>query len=160
MRHLWILVVLAFVFGYIAQYLYVSQSPWDKEKLIADFAQEEIEAQEDAINYLEEAIDLGLVTKYINFVNLTLLVVFGGLSLGCVIVFFHMLIDKLFFKKFFQDPDMRTAIRRSGLIIVFLILLIILRLFALLDIYTALIFFGVIVFIEYSLSKGCYNQKV
>ncbi len=153
MRYLWVLVVSAFVFGYIAQYLFVSTSPWDKEKLIADFGRDEVVSQDQAIVFLDDAIELGLVSKYLNFINLGLLLLFSSLSVGCVIVFVHLVIDKLFFKKFYEEPNLKQALRRAALANLFIVLLILLRLFALLDIYTGLIFLAIVIFVEYSLSK-------
>ncbi len=85
----------------------------DWQALAALLEQREIETQTQASALLLELYRRGLLTSYLDFRSV--LAVGAGIgavaagSVGAV----HLLIDKLFFRKFYMPPNYRLALRRA-----------------------------------------------
>lgn len=105
-------------------------SIFNNDKLMELVDSGEIEpGQEDRLNSeIQQLIDRGLIIPYLspNFFLIDTLIL-GGLL--CFIFAVHLIIDKLFFKEFYQNPSIKLALRRAVIITLVLFALRILRLY-------------------------------
>lgn len=152
MRYTWIFLFLTLIFGYISNYLIISQSPWDKQKLSQDLELEEIVTNDSAVNYIEETIDLGLVWDYIDLQSLAIVSAFVFLTGVFGFSTVHTFIDKLFFKKFFEMANWKNALRRGILLFLLIYVLIIFRLIGTLIWYVVLPLVVLFIAVEYSIT--------
>jgi hypothetical protein len=88
----------------------------------------EIETQSETVELVRDLYDRGVLVQYLEVESLVVMaiaiyfIVFGGISSV------HITVDKFFFKKFYQSPDILTAVRRGllwgGLALVYFYLLV------------------------------------
>ncbi len=149
MRFTWVFLILALLFGYLTNYIWHTQTPFQKDRLTQDFLIEEIVTNEQAILFIQENVELGTIYHYLNIKNLIVLFVFASLSLGSFIIFTHTLIDKLFFKKYYEEANMKIALRRAVMLIALVGILAVLRLIAGLTWFTFIPLFCLFCLIEY-----------
>lgn len=149
MKYTWIFLVLALFSFYIANFLYRNQSPWNKVKINQELATESVKTNTDAIRHIQDIQDVGLIWDYINLRSFLLLFVFVDAGVACAFGSVHSFADKLFFKKFYEEPDWKIALRRGLEVAIFLNLLVVLRLSASLSVFTAVPLFLVTCGIEY-----------
>lgn len=86
-----------------------------------------------------------------NVIDIQNLIIISGLFVICVAFFFaflHLLIDKLFFRKFYEKPGVFPAIRRGMLLGIFLAGLAWLRIFNFDEVHIVLLIFSLILLIE------------
>lgn len=160
MRYTWIFLLLALLFGYIANYVWHTQSPILKDKLMQDFEVEEIVTNEQAVYFVQDNVDLGTIYDYLNLKNLTVLILFVSLSVGSAVLFIHTLIDKLFFKKYYEEANLKVALRRALLLIIFLIFIVVLRIIAGLTWFTFVPTVILLLLIEYFFVTRSLPEKV
>jgi|GEM_PF-2114136 len=160
MKYTWIFLILAFFFAYISSFLVRTQSPWDKEKLNADFEAAEIETNDQAMEFVKENLELGLIFDYLNLQKFLLVSVFIGLTISCGFSSIHVLIDKLLFRKFYEDPNWKAGLRRGGAISLALFLLVVLRLMAGLTLFTAIPLILLVGVVEYALTLRGAKPKI
>lgn len=85
----------------------------DWERLDQRLEDRDIKTQDETVDFVVDYYRRGLLSEYINKGNVGImglslfLIVFGGFSL------LHLILDKLFFKKFYQEPEVVTAMRRG-----------------------------------------------
>jgi len=159
MKYTWIFLILAFFFAYISSFLIRTQTPWNKGKLNEELAGEGIVSNEKAIDYIDETIELGLVWDYINIRSFLLLSITIGLVISCAFGSVHSFIDKLFFKKFYEEADWKLAFRRGSEISLLIFSLVILRLMAGLTIFTVIPVFLLFIIIEYYLTSVSISKE-
>lgn len=100
-----------------------------------------------------------------NVIDIQNLIIISGLFVLCVaffLAFFHLLIDKLFFRKFYERPSVFPAIRRGMLLGVFLAGLAWLRIFNFDEVHIVLLIFSLMLLIEglfLSFKKGMEEVK-
>ncbi|MDQ6985551.1 MAG: hypothetical protein Q9M76_04610 [Candidatus Dojkabacteria bacterium] len=105
------------VFSLFTKYIFTNFPPFDIDKIQQLAIDKGIE--EDDFDSLNEEIDLLIEEKEVlNYATNNLYL--GGLSLTIAIFFYiisiHIALDKLFFKKFFEEPKYFVAARRSLII--------------------------------------------
>lgn len=81
------------------------------------------------------------IVKTKNFVSITI-VAFMLLVTSFSVI--HMFIDKLFFKRFYEDPNILKAFRRGIFFAAFIIIILLLKIFSVLD---PLVFVGILILI-------------
>lgn len=116
---------------FLAYYLITRYPPFDLQKIQQLIELKQIEENDiDRLNAEIEAIkEGGLLINYLSpivFAAFSLLI--SGIA-GAIIAT-HLAIDKLFFKKFYEQPKMTTAVRRGLLIAVLVGAIIVLNIFA------------------------------
>lgn len=94
-------------------YLIQNLSPFNKE-LIEDYISEyTITTNTDFESFVSDAVQKGIIFDYINPINLTIISLFGTVNFATFFGLFHLLIDKLFFKKPYEEPSIKIAFTRA-----------------------------------------------
>ncbi len=138
--------------GYTTNFLFKAQTPFDKASLNAELKKENITTNQATIDFIEENIELGTITHYINLKNFVVFLVTFDLFIICAFGFIHTLIDKVFIKKYYEGPDWQIALRRGMIIAIALDSLVLLRLFAGLTWFTFIPIVLLSILIEYYLT--------
>jgi hypothetical protein len=111
---------IAVLFGTLLVYLMNRYSPYDTEKLKLLGSSEQTVELSIFTDNIGQMIDNGLLLPVIDYkifyINLGLAFCFVVATVASI----HMLIDKLFYKKFFEEPELWPALRR-GLLLFFTI---------------------------------------
>lgn len=94
-------------------YLVKNLSPWNEVVLREYIEKFSIESGTEFNQFIDDSINAGIIFDYLNLKNVMILISFGFVSVVAFLASIHMLIDKLFFKKFYEDPNASTAIRRA-----------------------------------------------
>jgi len=108
-----ILGIIAAFFIVIFVYATTTLSPWDKDKFSEFAVQYDIKSQEQLLVNFDSIVDSGLILKLLNTRNILIWAVLYGLALVLGFASLHSFIDKLFFKKFFEEPNLVNAFRRG-----------------------------------------------
>jgi len=128
LRFSFVFIVLSLVLGVISYFYITNISPFD-EQMINELIQERQIAEDDfeTLNFeLRKIYNQGLIFEYL---SPNAYVGFGLVSAALLFLFVacHIMLDKLFFKKFYEIPSFFDAFRRGLLIILSLGLIIYLR---------------------------------
>ncbi|MBD3279902.1 hypothetical protein GF389_00040 [Candidatus Dojkabacteria bacterium] len=159
MRTAAIFALLTVFFGFVSFFLLDNQSPLDTEALMADLDSEGINTQAGTIAYIEESIELGTLPEYVDYQNLLLVGVFFSGAVFSLLSSVQILIDKLFFKKFYENPRYPVAYRRAGLVIAGIDSLVLLRIFLGFDLIIAGTIIVLLMIIEGFLTFGAKNLE-
>lgn len=111
-RGLIIFGISAFLLGLMI-YIGLNYSPYDTEKLNELALAFEVKEPVALTDNVEDLIDYGLI---FTLVNIPVVLVVAVLGLAFCMTFvggLHMIIEKLFFKKFFEEPRVWPALRRG-----------------------------------------------
>lgn len=128
-RKIVIFIILGLFLMGIAYYFLINLSPFDQQKINELISEKNIQEgeYEELVNELQILVGEGRIIEYLN-VN----AVAASLIILIAIFFFfiavHLFLDKLFFKKFFENPSLALAIRRGLLFVLGIGLIIYLRL--------------------------------
>lgn len=146
-----------FVFSLILLlYLYQSISPWNTD-LINDYIEKfSIDTGREFEEFIDDSIKAGIIFDYLDIKNVLILHIFTFLTITSFISTIHMFVDKLFFKKFFEEPDVSVAIRRSIWVSIILFMFNFIRVFGVLSIFyivIVLIVIIIIILVELSFAK-------
>jgi hypothetical protein len=131
----------------------------DWSRLDGRLQERRIESQVETKEFVVDYYRRGLLTEYIDMQNAGLLggamflTVFGATSL------LHLIIDKLFFKKFYQEPEVVTALRRGLILAVLPVGLGILLIYNILEPVLIGTFLLILVCLEFVLA-GVFKPKV
>ena len=114
MRKAVIYIILGIFFIVVAVYIIKTESPF-KVDMIQDLAtQQEIPRNDyDQVSKLiQSLIDRGIIFEYlsVNTYIVAALLLFG---IFCLFTTMHLIVDKFFFKKFYENPTEFDAIRRA-----------------------------------------------
>ena len=112
---------------------------------------------DDAQFFLNESFQLAEGDQYINATNLALVIIFASASIISFVASIHSIIDKLFFKKFYENPNYFVAIRRGLIFDLMFVSVIVLRLLGLLELVTAISAIFLLVLIELTFTS--YSRK-
>jgi hypothetical protein len=121
---------LAILFMGILYYLSIYFSPFDQEEIQKNIEIYRIESNEEFEEYIYELLDYGLIVTVLDTQNVSLWLFIFGCMVVNIIASLHLFIDKLFYKKFFEDPSLFDAYRRGTLIYLFIVSIIILKFYA------------------------------
>lgn len=115
MRKLLISLVLAVFLIVISVYLLRTLNPFDTEATREIISAEKIRTVTDFSFLVQELMSKGLIWDYINLRNF--LLVTGSISAAYIslFTFIHLILDKLFFRKFYQQASLSMALRRGVL---------------------------------------------
>lgn len=131
--------LIAIFFGTLLLFISTNYTPFDKDGLMNIIQRYGITEENELLEVIRRSIELGIAWE---FLDIRILISWIFIIAGFVISLFtsiHLFIDKLFFRKFFESPNIRPAIRR-GVMFYFLFFAIVgLRLMGALEWYTILI---------------------
>lgn len=130
MRKYIILTVLAIFLVGSAWLLLNTLSPFDEDKLQLLIAIEEIDTKADLVATIQDLSKKGLLIDYLNLSHVFLI---GGLilvAIGIIFTLAHLLIDRFWWSKFYQQPSLTNAIRRAVLVDMGIISIVFYRLYA------------------------------
>lgn len=116
-----IFLTIGIVLGFLTSYFVGNISPFDKNKIesLIDTMQLQ-EGDEDKLHAeLKRLFDEGMILEYLSTNAYIGFIIFLG-SVFFIFLSIHSSIDKLFFKKFFEKPTYKIAIRR-GLELIFIL---------------------------------------
>lgn len=118
-----------------------------------------IQTNEEFILLFNDLKKRGLLIEIVNknnvYVTLSMLFLFILSTISTL----HLLIDKLFFKKFYQQPDIFPAIRRAFWFAIIVIMIIFMYFWAFINYWTTFMTFLSFGLIEYVLTK-VLNRKI
>lgn len=122
--------VIGIFFVFSTNYIFVNLSPLNLDK-VQELAEEK-GIEEEEWDRLDDEIDLVINEKNI-FPYLTpdayLGLVSFCLSIFCIFFSFHVVIDKIFFKKFYEKPSLYNAARRGLILVITIVAIICLKLY-------------------------------
>lgn len=127
MRQSVIAIVAGILFFLLFSYAFNYLSPWNFSEVDHAISRYGMESGSEFIEFVEDSIQLGTIWKLLDIRNvIIMLLIFGG---GQVLTFagIHMLIDKIFFKKFYEQPNHFAALRRGALIFIIICTLVFLK---------------------------------
>ncbi len=139
MRKSLISLLIAVFFSVLLTFISYSYSPFDNTGLENIVQRYGITEEAEFREIIAKSVDLGVVWEFLDLRVLTAWsVALAGLVIS-FIVFLHLTIDKLFFKQFFEQPDVLIALRRGALIFFVVYMFLGLHLMGALVWYTAVI---------------------
>lgn len=136
MKHTVIFLILTIFFLQVSFFLLNNHTPWDKEKLNRDLQSSHIETNTQTIKFISDSMDRGEILFYLNTSNFIVFIFFFSLMIIAAITSMHTFLDKLFFKKFYEEPDWKLGIRRGVIFSITVVMIILLRLLAFASIFT------------------------
>jgi hypothetical protein len=147
MRKYLILFALCIFFFVISYYLVTTLNPFNEEQIAQLVRSENIQVSEEFQQVVTELVDKGLIMEFLNMRNVFLLGTTISLAILAGFMFIHTVLDKLFFRKFYEQPSMILALRRGSLVCLGLISLFVYRLFAA-EWYLAVLTLSLLVIVE------------
>lgn len=117
-RTITIFLALSLLLSLIGYYFILNTTPIKFEKLEQIIQRESIpqDSEEELWAYVDSEIEKGYIFEYLSN-EAYIVVALLSFSVFFTLTSIHLLIDKLFFKKFFQKPSMFNACRRSAVLI-------------------------------------------
>jgi hypothetical protein len=103
--------------AFLAYYLITQYSPFDLQKVQELIQQKQIEESNIALlnQEFETLKSEGLLINYLSPIAIGAFLLLAGGVVSAVIAF-HLSIEKLFFRKFYEEPDFKVALRRALII--------------------------------------------
>ena len=112
---------LALIFGLLVFYIAFRYTPYNADKLMELAGNEGVLNADVFTDNIDSLIEYGLLIPILDQQIFYIEIVLSGLFIVCLVGAIHMLVDKLFYKKFYESPAVWKAIRRG--VIVFSVLL-------------------------------------
>ncbi|MEI7578636.1 MAG: hypothetical protein WCJ58_01195 [bacterium] len=112
--------IIAIFFTVLMVYLTNALSPWNTSRVENLISQKNLLANAEFSTVINDLIKKGLIWQVIDWKNFFVWIGVCGCTFVCYFSAIHLFIDKLFFKKFHENPDLFTAGRRG--VIIFLII--------------------------------------
>jgi hypothetical protein len=109
-------------------YISVNISPFKNDTVLKVAQTDNILTNEKFIASLTTYINNGYVWDFLNIQNFFSWLAVWSLSFISLFSFFHLLLDKLFFRKFYEDPGVFKALRRGLFLCICLVGTVFLRL--------------------------------
>jgi len=113
MRRIIVALFLCLLLIGVGIYISVNTSPLNYDSVIKVAQTDNILTNENFINNFNNYINNGFIWDFINVRNFLSWLSVWSLGFVCLFCFFHLLIDKLFFKKFYEEPNIFNAVRRG-----------------------------------------------
>lgn len=152
MRKYLILFALCVFFIAVSYYLVTTLNPFNEEQIAQLVRSENIKVSEEFQEVVTELIDKGLILEFLDVRNVLLLGTTVTLAVLSGFMFVHTVIDKLFFRKFYEQPSLLLAFRRGVLVCLALVSIFIYRLFAA-EWYLTVLTIGLLIIIEVMIGR-------
>lgn len=149
MRRVFIFFMLSIVFFGLFSFMISNLEFMDVTKLDSFQDEFHIQNQEDFDIVFEQIKDKGLALNYINLNNFFALIIILICLCFSTLCAIHLVVDKMFFKTFYQQPDLLPALRRGFLLSFGFCSIILLRVLAVLNIWLVISILIIIVLVEY-----------
>lgn len=148
MKRVLIALLISIFFILLLAFISYTYSPFDQSGLENIINRYGITEEDEFREVVSRSVELGIAWEFIHLPNLIAWLV--ALAGACVSLFasVHMFIDKLFTKKFFEQPELVPAIRRGIFVFLVLFILITLQLLGALVWYTVAISILLLIFCE------------
>ncbi len=130
MRKYFILLILSIFFAGVTYYLLQTLNPFDVEKINQLAASQNITVVQELKEVQAELIQKGLILEYLDIRHLIIILLVGSLSIISAFTFLHIVVEKIVFRKFYQQPAVYTAVRRGSLLCLAIVTTIIYRFYA------------------------------
>ena len=158
MRKSLISLLIAIFFGVLLLFISYNYSPFEYSGVQNIIERYGITEESEFREIVLKSVELGIVWEFLDFKvvgawSLSL----AGLSIALV-AFIHLSIDKLFFKSYLEEPDLRIALRRGVLAFFVIYVFLCLHLLGALVWYTVLITFILLLLIEITMTKFKRNR--
>lgn len=108
-----VLFIFTIFFAGLSYYLLQTLNPFDLDKVNELIVSEQITVVEEFDSVVGELIQRGLVFQLLNTRNITLIAFSLSVSLISGFAFLHLLFDKIFLRKFYEEPSILNALRRG-----------------------------------------------
>jgi hypothetical protein len=147
------------VFVYLVQNL----SPWQQEAVDQYIEEFNISTGAEFEEFIKDSISAGIIFDYLDIKNVLVLIDFASISFISLFTAFHIFIDKLFFKKPYEEPSLNTALRRSIWIPMLVLIFNLIRLVNGINYLTLIVtafLIGVVVYVEYSYYRANKLSKM
>lgn len=159
MKRAGIILIAGIVFALLTVYVINTQSPWDLRQVDAALERYSITTGEDFSLFVDESIELGLIWTLLDEKNVAVMLLMAGGAVVCLFASVHMMLDKLFIKKFYEQPDMRYAVRRGLFLYLFLVGMLLLRFIGGLVWYNSLAILVFLIVLEYAFTGSSSHTK-
>jgi hypothetical protein len=120
MRRAFIALFLGLIFGLSAFYFLSNSSPFDLDKVKEVGKYYQIQEDADFASKLDYFISNGLIWQVLDKKTFFTALFLGGATISSILAALHLFLDKLFFRKFHEEPRLVPAIRRSLLPVIFI----------------------------------------
>lgn len=137
MRKSLVSLLIAIFFLVLLVFISFQYSPFDDSGLQSIIQRYGITESDEFREIVSRSIDLGVVRE---FLNLKVIIAWSMALAGVVVSFvvsLHLAIDKLFFKQFFEQPNLLVALRRGVLVFLTIYMLLSLHILGAFAWYTA-----------------------
>ncbi|KXK26901.1 MAG: hypothetical protein TR69_WS6001000924 [candidate division WS6 bacterium OLB20] len=148
------MILAGIIFLLLLLYVVNTQSPWDLQQVDGVLERYSITTNEEFSAFIDDSVRLGQIWTLIDEKNLSVMLLMLGGGVICIVAGVHMVLDKLFVKRFYEKPDMRYAVRRGVLLYLFLVGLLLLKFIGGLLWYNALAILVLVIAVEYAFSSG------
>lgn len=162
MRSIFISFIISLIFFGIFNYFLTNLEVIDPAGIEMVQEQYSVTTNAEFLDLFEELRGTGLVYNILNKDNFYGMLIMFSLFVLSTFASLHLFIDKIFFKRFYEQPNLIIALRRGVMLGMFLDLLILMRLWAFWEIWTvilAVIIFGFIEFVIMRLSGGNFVEE-
>ncbi|MCA9383614.1 hypothetical protein KC909_04560 [Candidatus Dojkabacteria bacterium] len=119
-------------------YVTISLSPWDQQAVDRVIEQYNLTTGTEFTELIDELLELGLISEILSLRNVAIWLTIAGAAFVSLFVSIHSFIDKLFIRKFYEEPNIYKALRRGVIFYLIITAILGLRLFAGLVWYNAL----------------------
>jgi hypothetical protein len=130
MRKYFLPLTICIFLSLVSIYLVRNLNPFNPEALQLLIKGQNILVHEELVAELQSLAARGLIWEYLSPRNVALIAAVIGAAAIAGFTLMHLIIDKLFFKQFYQSPSMTTAVRRGALIMLTTTALLAVRLLA------------------------------
>jgi len=107
-----IIIIAIFAIG-LFFYFINNLSPWNGEIIDRYIGTYNISTGSEFQEFINDSIKAGIIFDYLDIKNVFLIIICGLISASASLTAIHLIIDKLFFKKFYEEPNLSVAFRRS-----------------------------------------------
>lgn len=155
-------IIIAFVSGVLFFYFINNLTVWNQSKIEEYIERFDIKTNEDFRDFIQESEEAGIIFDYLNLRNVIIVHLIGLIAAISSLALVHMIVDKLFFKKFFEEPNVYTAVRRASWIPILIFIFNIIRIVGGLNVYylVFVLIIGIIfAFIEFGYSTKPKNSQ-
>lgn len=160
MKHIFILSILGAFLLLIGVYIINNVNPLSQERVLEYAKSEGYLTDNQIINNIDVMIDKGMIFRMIEPKNLFVFFLVFSSSFICFFAAIHISIDKLFFKKFYESPNIIAAYRRGAFICIAVIGIFFLKLISSLYWYNAFAIILLCFFIEVFITGISKEKKI
>jgi hypothetical protein len=118
MRRVIIALFLSFIFIGIGLYLSTNTSPFNLQSVKNVAQTDNLLTDQAFYNKFGDYLSNGLIWDILDLKQFNSWIVVWSLGAISLFSFFHLLIDKLFFRKFYEEPSIFDAVRRGFLLVI------------------------------------------